>query len=135
MLVAISDSLSDLASSDDGADGEEEDDEETEQCNLTEDDQPGRVMGTITKTVQQHMERFRQKQMKLNELTQAGWEEAANYFAERDEKYGTTKLIFRAIIQPQLKDHAVAPPPAILGELMMSHDIVPGMLQRPQGTS
>ena len=59
MLVAIGDSLSDLASSDDGEDGEEEDDEETEQGNLSEDDEPGWVMGTITKTVQQRMERFR----------------------------------------------------------------------------
>jgi hypothetical protein len=38
MLVAIGDSLSDLASSDDGEDGEEEDDEETEHGNLSEDD-------------------------------------------------------------------------------------------------
>jgi hypothetical protein len=80
MLVAIRASLSDLASSDDGEDGEEEDDEETEQRNLSEDDEPGWVMGTLTKTVQQHMERFRQKQMKLDELTQPGWEDRANYF-------------------------------------------------------
>ena len=60
MLVAIGDSLSDLASSPDGEDGEEEDDEETEQGNLSEDDKTGWVMGTITKTVQQRMERFRQ---------------------------------------------------------------------------
>jgi hypothetical protein len=39
---------------------------------LSEDDEPGWVMGTITKTVQQHMERFRQKQMKIDELTQTG---------------------------------------------------------------
>jgi hypothetical protein len=89
MLVAIGDSLSDLASSDDGEDGEEEDDEETEQGNLSEDDEPGWVMGTITKTVQQRMERFRQKQMKLDELTQPGWEDAADYFRERDKRYGT----------------------------------------------
>jgi hypothetical protein len=73
MLVAIGDSLSDLASSDDGEDGQEEEDEETEQGNLSEDDEPGWVMGTITKTVQQRMERFWQKQMKLDELTQPGW--------------------------------------------------------------
>jgi hypothetical protein len=38
MLVAIGYSLSDLASSDDGENGEEKDDEETEQGNLSEDD-------------------------------------------------------------------------------------------------
>ena len=84
MLVAIGDSLSDLASSDDGEDGEDDDDEETEQGKLSEDDEPGWVMGTITKTVQQRMERFRQKPMKLDELTQPGWEDAADYFRERD---------------------------------------------------
>jgi len=48
MLVAIGDSLSDLASSDAGEDWEDEDAEETEQGNLSEDDEPGWVMGTIT---------------------------------------------------------------------------------------
>jgi hypothetical protein len=85
MLVAIGDSLSDLASSNDGEDGEEKDDEETEQGNLSEDDEPGWVMGTITKTVQQHMDRFRQKLMKLDELTQPGCEDAADYFREQDK--------------------------------------------------
>jgi hypothetical protein len=39
-------------------------------------------MGAITKTVQQHMERFRQKQMNLDELTQPGWETVADYISE-----------------------------------------------------
>jgi hypothetical protein len=67
MLVAIGDSLSGLGSSDDGEDGEDEDDEETQQGNLSEDDEPGWVIGTITQMAQQHIERFRQKQMKLDE--------------------------------------------------------------------
>jgi len=78
MMIAIGDSLSDLASPDDGEEGEYEDDEETEQGKLSEDDKPGWVMGPITKTVGQHMERFWQKQMKLDELTQPGWEDAAD---------------------------------------------------------
>jgi hypothetical protein len=82
MLVAIGDSLSDLASSDDGDNGEDEDDEETEHRKLSKDDEPGWVMGTITKMVQQRMERFRQKKMKFEELTQPGWEDAADYFRE-----------------------------------------------------
>jgi len=41
MMVAIGDSLSDIASSGDGEDGEDENDEETEQGNLSEDDEPG----------------------------------------------------------------------------------------------
>ena len=59
MLVAIGDSLSDLASSDNGEDAEDENDEETEQGKLSEDYEPGWVMGTITKPVQQRMERVR----------------------------------------------------------------------------
>jgi hypothetical protein len=57
-LVAIRDSLCDLASSDNGKNGEDEDDEETEQGKFSEDDDPGWVMGTITKSVQQSIERY-----------------------------------------------------------------------------
>jgi hypothetical protein len=135
MLVTIGDSLSDLASSDDGDDGEDEDDDETKQGNLSKDDEPGWVMGTITKTVQQRMERFRQKQMKLDELTQPGWEDAADYFRAQDKKYGTIQLRVPAVVQPQINDDALAPLPATFGELMESLDIVPGISQRPQGTS
>ena len=134
MMAAIGDSLSDLASSDDGEDGEDED-EETEQGKLSEDDEPGWVMGTITKTVQQRMESFRQKQMKLDELTQPGWEDAADYFRERDKMYGTAQLRVPVVVQPQTDDDASAPPPTTFGELMERLDIVPGISQMPQGTS
>jgi hypothetical protein len=81
------------------------------------------------------MERFRQKQMKLDELTQPGWEDPADYFCERDKKYGTTELKVPAVVQPQTLDDAPAPPPATFAELMESLDIVAGISQRPQGTS
>jgi hypothetical protein len=77
MMVAIAESLSDLASSDDGEDKEDED-AETEQSQLSEDEEPSWVMGTITKPVQQLLERFRQKQMLLDEFTQPGWEDTAD---------------------------------------------------------
>jgi hypothetical protein len=70
MMVAIQDSLSDLASSNDGEDGEDQDDEEAEQRQLSEGDEPGWLMGTITKMVQQCMERFRQKMIKFDKLSQ-----------------------------------------------------------------
>jgi hypothetical protein len=82
ILVAIEDSMRDLGRFYEGEDGKDEDNEETEQGKLSKDDKPGWVMGTITKTVQQRMARFRQKQMKLDELTQPGWEDAADYFRE-----------------------------------------------------
>jgi len=127
MQVAMGYSLSDLACSDDGEAGEDEDDEETEQGKLSEDDKAGWVMGTITKTVQQRMERFRQKQMKLDELTQPGLEDAADFFRERDKKYGTCELRVPAVVQPQTNDDSQAPPPTTFGELMESVDIVPGI--------
>jgi len=53
MLNAIGDSLSNLESSDDAEDGDDEDDDEkdTELGKRSKDDEPGWVMGTITKTV------------------------------------------------------------------------------------
>jgi len=72
MLNDIGDSLRDLACSEDEEDGEDEDDddEDTVLGKLSEDDEPGWVMSTISKMVQHHMERYRQKQMRLDELTQ-----------------------------------------------------------------
>jgi len=92
-------------------------------------------MGTITKTVQQRMQRFRQKLMNLNKLTQPGWEDAADYFRERDKKYSTFELRVRAVVEPQTNDDAPAPPPTTFGEFMESVDMVPGISQRPQATS
>jgi len=135
MLVAIGDNLSDLAISDNGEDGEDEDDEETKQGMLSKEDEPGWVMGTINKTVQQRMKRFRQKQIKLNELTQPGWEDAADYFCERDKKYGTSALMVPVVVQSQMDDHAPAPPSITFGALMECLDIVPGISQMLQATS
>jgi hypothetical protein len=101
MLVAIGNSLSDLGSSDDGEDGEDEDDEETEQGKLREDDEPGWVIGTFTKTVPRRMESFCQEQMKFDKLTQPGWEDAADYIHEHDKTNGTSELMVPAGVQPQ----------------------------------
>jgi hypothetical protein len=73
--------------------------------------------------------------MKFDELTQLGWEDADDYFRQRDKKYGLTALKVSAVIQPQTNDDAPAPLPATFGELMGSLDIVPGISQRPQGMS
>jgi hypothetical protein len=134
MLVAIGDSLRDVASSNDGEDGEDVDDEKTEQRKVSEDDEPGWVMGTIIKTGQQRMERLWQKRMKLDELAKLAWENAANYFCKRYKKYCTFKLSLLAIFQPQTIEDAPAPPPTMFGELLESVQIVPGRVQMPQGT-
>jgi hypothetical protein len=92
-------------------------------------------MGTITKTVQQCIERFGQKRMKLDGLTQPGWEDATHYISERDKKNGTSELRILTVVPPQTNDDALAPPPAIFGAPMESLEIVPGLSQRPQATS
>jgi len=92
MLNAIGDSLSYLASSEDEEDGEDEhdDEEDTQLGKLSEDVELAWVMGTMSKTGQQRMESFRQKQMRLDKLTLPRCGDAADYFRERDMKYGMT---------------------------------------------
>jgi hypothetical protein len=92
VIVAVGDSLSNIARSDDGEDGEDENDPQTEQSNQSEDDEPGWVMGTISTTVQHCIERFRQKKMNLDELTHPGLRDAADYFRESDKKQSTAAM-------------------------------------------
>jgi len=73
--------------------------------------------------------------IKLDESTQPGWEDAADYFRKRDKKNGTSEFWVPAVIQPQTNEDTPAPPPTTFGELMESLDSVPGISQRPQGTS
>jgi len=51
-------------------------------------------------------------------LTQPGWEDAADYFRERDKKYGKSALRVPAVIQQQTDVVAVIPDPTTIGELM-----------------
>jgi hypothetical protein len=99
MMVAIRDSLSELASSDARKDAKVKDDE-IEKGKLNEVDGPCRVMGTIAKTVQLRMECVLEKQRKLDELTQPEWGNPANYVHDREKKYCTTELRVLAVIKP-----------------------------------
>jgi len=134
MVIAIGDCLSDLVSSDDVEDADDEDDEDTELGKLREDDEPGWVVGTSSKRAQQHIERFRQKQMKLDELTQPGWGDVAEIFREWDEKYGTPKSMVPAVINLQIDQVAAAPATTTFRELAQSCEIVLGNSRIPQGT-
>jgi len=137
MLNAIRDSLSDLAGSGNEEDGDDEDDDEedAELGKLSKDDEPGWVMSTISKTVPHRMESFRQMQMRLDELTQLGWGDAANYFREWDLKYGTSELKVLAVVKPQTDTTAATPSPTTFGEDMQVPGILPGQSQMPQDTS
>jgi len=72
--------------------------------------------------------------MKLDELTQAEWGDAADYVCERDKKYGTSELKVPAVVKPHMDDNAANPAPPTVREHMESHDIIPGISQMPQGT-
>jgi len=85
--------------------------------------------------VQQRLEWFRQKQVKLNEFTHPGWEDATDYFRERDNKYDTSALRVPAVVQQHMDDDAVTPIPTTIRELLECLDIVPGISRRSQGTS
>ena len=137
MMNAIGDSLSDHSSSADQEDGEDEDDDDddTELGKLSDNDEPGWVMGTISKTVQHRMESFRQQQMMRDELTQPGLRDMADHLRERDMKYGTTELKVLADVKPQTDMTAATPSPSTFGDLMHILDIVPGQSQMLQVTS
>ena len=137
MLNAIGDSLSDLPSSNDEEENEAnvEDDEDTGQGKLSEDDEPGLAMGTISKTVQHRMERFWQKQTKLHKLTQPGWGDAADYFRKTDTKYAMTELNVPPVIKSQMDQVAAAPPPTTFGELIETPDLVPEISRMLRDTS
>jgi len=92
-------------------------------------------MGTITKMVKHRMESFRQKQMMLDNLLQSEWGDTADYFNERDMKYGTTELKVLAVVKHQTDTPAPTQLPMTFGELMQTLDIIPGQSQMPQVTS
>jgi hypothetical protein len=85
MLNAIGDSLSDLASLEHQEDEEDEDDDKADAGHgkLSEDDDPGWVMGTSSQMVQHWMERFGQRQLRLAECTQLRCGDVADNFRMR----------------------------------------------------
>lgn len=70
----------------------------------------------------------------LDELTEPGWRNVANYFHQRCMKYGMPELMVPAIVKPQIDTTASRPLPTTFGELMQTLDIRPGQSQMPQGT-
>ena len=81
MQNAIRDSLSNHATFEAVEDGDDEDvDDDTPQGKLSEDDEPGTVMGTISNMVHCRMERLFQTYMIFAKLTQPGWGDAADHF-------------------------------------------------------
>lgn len=85
MIVAIGDSLSDIVRSDHAEDGEEEDDVQAEQGQMSQDDKPCRVMVTSSNTVLPQRERFWRTQMTLDTVSQMGSEHTVYDSYEQDK--------------------------------------------------
>jgi len=126
MMNAIGDCLRDLETSEDEEEGDngDDDEEDTEVDKLSEDDEAGWVMDTISNMVQQRIESFRQKQIRLDELTPPGWSDVANDLRERVMKYGTNELNVPAVVKPQTDTTVATPSPTTFGEHMQVLDIV-----------
>jgi len=92
-------------------------------------------MGTISKTVQHHMESFWHKPMSLDELMQCGYGDVADYFCERDMKYRITEFKVPAVVKPQTVTTAATPSSIAFGKLMQTLQIIPGQSQMLQVTS
>jgi hypothetical protein len=137
MLNAITDSLSNLASSQDEEDGEDEDDDEedTGLHKLSEDDEPCWVMGNISITVHHHTDNFQPKQMRLDKLMQSVSGDMADYFHEREMKYGMTELKVPAVGKPQTDTTTATPSQTTFGDLMQTPDLVLRQSQMPKVTS
>jgi len=137
MMYAFGDGVSDVASFIIEEDGEDEadDEEDTELGKVSEDDEPGWVMGTITNTVPQHMESFRQQRMRLNEFRKPGLGYAADNVGECNKKHRIAELKVPAVVTPQMELVATTPAPKSFGERMETLDIVPGYSQMPQRES
>jgi hypothetical protein len=54
---------------------------------------------------------------------------------ETHEDYGTSELMFPAVIQLETDNDAATPEPTPFGERMERSDIVPRLSQMPQGTT
>jgi hypothetical protein len=134
MMGAIRDSVRDLAGSDDGEDGDVEEDDPVP-GKLSKHDEPGLVIRTITKTGHQHMQRFRHKQMTIDQSMNPGLEDAADYFCESDKKYRIAKEMVPAVVPPHMCVDSVVPAQTACGELMECLQIVSGLWQMPQATS
>jgi hypothetical protein len=92
-------------------------------------------MGTISRKVQHRMEGFPEKEMRLDELTQPGWGDAANYFGERDMKSETAELQVAEDVNQQIDRIVATPSPITIGEHMQTLEVVSGKSLMPAVTS
>lgn len=136
MLNPNGDSLSDCTTSDNGEDGEDEDDaeEDTALCNLSYEVETSWVLGRNSKMVEHRMTYLQRKQMKFDEFTQPDWGDTANYIHEIEKNYCKTELKVPDVVQPQTEDDAVFSAQLTYGEPIVALDSIPGKSQIQQVT-
>jgi len=122
-MIAIWASLSYLASSNNLEDQEDEDGGDAVLSKLSKEDKPSWVEDTISKTVPQRMGRFRQKEMYVDELTQPGYGDAAQYFGETAAKYSMPELKVLGLVKLQTDKIGSLSAPTTFAERMESVDI------------
>ena len=66
VIITIQHTLSDLATSDNGEHGEDLDVKKTAQSLVSDNEEPGWVIGTLTRIAQQALRRFLRMQIKLD---------------------------------------------------------------------
>jgi hypothetical protein len=101
----------------------------------SEDHECSQVMGTITNTAQQYMEKLRQVQIYGAEFTHPGWGDDAEYLSEEDKMSGMVVRLVPAVVKPQTEAVAAEHTPRPLGDLMESVDIIPIISRMPQLTA
>jgi hypothetical protein len=78
------------------------------------------------------MERLRQTHIKLDQLTQWGWGDAADSVRKCDKNYGTTELEVPAVVQLNTDNDVATPPLIAFAELMESPDTISQISQTLQ---
>jgi hypothetical protein len=133
MLNTIGDRLRDLASCDDkqDRDDKEDDEEDSELGKLGDDDEPGWVRGTLSKTVQLRRDCFWQTKMRLVELPHPGWGDVSNHIRERDMTYGTGELKVLVVVKRQIDTTATTAFRTTAGEHMETLDIIQEQSEMP----
>jgi len=92
-------------------------------------------MGTLSKTVQPHMESVQQKPMRHDEFTQRGWQDTADFISDRNMWYVTAELMVPVVVEPQTHTTAATPSRTSFRELLQTLDIVPRQSRSPNGSS
>jgi len=75
------------------------------------------------------MERIWETQKKLDELTQPGWGDMADYCGEREKMYGTSEWQVPGVVQHETADDAASLAPSTFDDPTETIDRVPGKWQ------